>query len=443
MTSYLLEAAAYWLGFYALYHFLLRKERFFDLNRFYLLITLVAGLLFPLLEWSVPVPAPEWVSAPMIWLETVTVGEQAVTAAARTWTWQDVLFWVYLLGCTVALLRLVRSIYLVVREIRAGEVIRKDGISWVRITRLHTPFSWFGYLFWSEDLQLEPAEKATIVAHERSHIRLGHSYDILMLEIIGLFFWWNPLWYAYRQALGDVHEFQADAAALRQTPIRDYGHLLIRQSLGRPQLALIQTFHTSQLKQRIAMMTKQPSRPVALLKYLLLLPVGALVFLACDDSGEKEAMAEVADVVEFNPAFQMVDTIIMFDPESGEESRSIVRSDVFEKVEEMPVFGTCGNATAEERFNCSTKNLMQFVYENVKYPEAAERAGEEGMAVVKFVVDSSGEVLSASIAKSSESASIDAEALRVAKELPAFQPGMIDGKPVNVQLALPIRFKLD
>jgi TonB family protein len=217
---------------------------------------------------------------------------------------------------------------------------------------------------------------------------------------------------------------------------------LIRQTLNQPHLALVQAFHTSQLKQRIAMMTKKPSTPRALGKYLLALPLGLLLFFACEQSGAQEVQ-EVAETVAYSPAFQQVDTVITFNPDTGEESTQIVKSDVYEQVEQMPIFGTCGDKTGEEREQCSKMNLLMHVYENVTYPDAAQAAGEEGTAVVQFIVDAGGHPYGFKLVKSSNSTSIDAEALRAVSALPNFQPGMLEGKPVAVQLALPIKFKFD
>ncbi len=442
MASYLFEVSMYWLASWALYHFLLGRERFFQLNRLYLLSTLVLALAIPLVEWSIPVVTPEWVGTPVIWLEEVTVGQVAATVESAGWTWQDVLLAAYVFGCALALGRLLWSLHLLVRQIHFGRLEERHGIRWVRTTDPHTPYSWFGYLFWSDALQLDQAEENTILAHERAHIRQGHSYDILLVEIIGLFFWWNPLWYFYRKAVRDVHEYLADAVALRQTPVREYGHLLIRQSLGQPSLALIQNFHTSQLKQRIAMMTKQPSRPGALLKYLLLLPLGALIFFACNEAAEKEVMQEVAEAVDYRPAFQMVDTVITFDASTYEETLEIVKSDVYEEVEEMPIYGTCGELTGDERKACSGHNLITRIGELVKYPDDAWDAEAEGMALIKFVVDTDGRVANAEVAKSTDFPSLDAEALRAVRALSEFQPGQVNGKAVHVQLVLPIRFKM-
>lgn len=441
MFNYLIAVSLYWLGLGALYFLLLRKEKFFHLNRFYLLGILLAGLLFPMLDFSSPVPPPEWAGSPILWLETVTVGMTQSSTEAETWSWTEVLWVLYASGCLIALVRLTYCFHQLIRQIQRGPLDRIGGITKVQTQGVQTPFSWFHFLFWSQDLNLAPEEQAIILAHEKAHIQQGHSYDVLLLEIIGVFFWWNPLWYALRAALREVHEFLADAAALQQTPVRQYGHILIRQSLSRPRWALVQPFHSSTLKQRITMMTKPSSSPLALLKYLLLLPVGLLLFWACENA--EDEVQEVAASIQYAPAFQQVDTVVTFDPATQQESTQIVKSDVYRKVEQMPLFGTCGDKKGQELNDCSSKNLLTYVYENVTYPAEAKDAGEEGMAVVQFIVDTQGQPYGAEVIRSSESASIDAEALRIVNNLPKFQSGMIDGKPVQVQLLLPIRFVLE
>lgn len=85
--------------------------------------------------------------------------------------------------------------------------------------------------------------------------------------------------------------------------------------------------------------------------------------------------------------------------------------------------------------------LMEFVAKNVKYPEAAMKAGKEGKVIVRFTVQADGKVADANVIRSI-SPELDAEAVRVVSTFPAFTPGTVDGKPVACHYVIPISFKL-
>jgi TonB family protein len=362
--------------------------------------------------------------------------------AAAPSFWLSALWGVYLLGCCVALGRFLYGLITLAKYYRRGRKHWEDGLCWVESDADHAPFSWLNLLFWSTRTQADAAEREAIIAHERAHIRQRHSWDILLLEIVGILFWWHPLWYAYRYELTNVHEYLADAAVLTATPTREYGKLLLRQCLRQPELPLVQPFHTSQLKKRIIMMTKSPSTSLAMGKYLLFLPLTLLLLFSFENvkaqEGNKPAATTEATF------FELVDTIVVFDPASSTETVSIVKSKIYKKVDQMPVFGDCDHLSGDDVQLCSQKSLLTFIYKNVEYPQAAKEAGQEGTAIVQFVVDRNGKVTDpqALKGKTTEYAALNEEALRVLRMLPDFKPGMHEGEAVSVQMVMPIKFKL-
>lgn len=103
--------------------------------------------------------------------------------------------------------------------------------------------------------------------------------------------------------------------------------------------------------------------------------------------------------------------------------------DVYFIVEEMPIYPG------------GDKALREFITNNVKYPEIAQKEGIQGRVYVTFVVDVDGSISKASIARGVDP-SLDKEALRVVNSLPAWTPGKEKGKPVKVSYTVPISFAL-
>lgn len=110
-----------------------------------------------------------------------------------------------------------------------------------------------------------------------------------------------------------------------------------------------------------------------------------------------------------------------------DEVVSVWQDEFFKVVEDMPQF--------------TDGNIFDYLAQHVRYPEEAEKNGIGGMVYVQFVIDTTGKVVEPKVIKS-VSPELDAEALRVVSEMPAWKPGMQRGKPVRVSFTLPVIFKL-
>ncbi len=124
---------------------------------------------------------------------------------------------------------------------------------------------------------------------------------------------------------------------------------------------------------------------------------------------------------------------------SGEE--------IFKVVEEMPLFPGCDETEAysETLRNCANKKMLEFIYNNVKYPETARKEGIEGVAVIRFVIEKDGAISGAEVLRNPGGGTGE-EALKVvnlmAEKGIKWKPGRQKGQAVNVNFNLPIKFKL-
>ena len=110
-----------------------------------------------------------------------------------------------------------------------------------------------------------------------------------------------------------------------------------------------------------------------------------------------------------------------------DEVVSVWQDEFFKVVEDMPQF--------------TDGNIFDYLAQHVRYPEEAEKNGIGGMVYVQFVIDTAGNVVEPKVIRG-VSPELDAEALRVVSEMPAWKPGMQRGKPVRVSFTLPVIFKL-
>lgn len=262
--------AVAWLFF----RLLLGRETFCRLNRLVVLALLMLSFLLPLcvitVRREVPIPYEVWVHA------TEVRSAAAPVSAAAPFPWAALLGGLYLAGVLAAACRMAWSLAAVVRVIRRGRRERlADGVVLVRTPQPVTPFSWGRYVVLAET---EPAEEvATILLHERAHVRLHHTWDLLFADLAGCLQWFNPAVWLLRRELCAIHEYEADRAVLEAgTDARTYQLLLVRRAVGTQAFVAANNFNHSKLQNRIAMMLKKRSSRWAAARALLILPLTAV-----------------------------------------------------------------------------------------------------------------------------------------------------------------------
>lgn len=428
---YLLEVSIIWLALYLVYLLLLSEETFFAWNRWYLLGTMVLGPIIPLLVIPEIFPVArasnnnpsltvDWEMRPE--LQVINASPSAAGPA-----WQEMLHWVYFLGVVFMALRLLLGLRKIWKKIPYPLKKKWYEPAIIEQNGLKQPFSFFHWVFLNDISQYTADDVEKIISHEKAHVRLKHSLDVLLAEFTTILFWCCPPIYLYRAALRLLHEYQADAVASASIDKKQYGLLLIRQSMSGPRIAVANYFFHSELKQRIMMMTKHPSTKTAQVKYLVLLPVLFLLLAAF-------AQKRTADPTAYNNGKASIIS----------PSETSMQSDtgIFKIVEEMPRFPGCEELAGAERKNCADKAMVAFIGNHLNYPKVAKDHGIQGIVVVTFVVDEAGKIHNVQTIRDIGAGCGD-EAKRVAESMPDFIPGKQKGKNVKVQFNLPIRFQLD
>ena len=202
----------------------------------------------------------------------------------------------YLAGLIVVWLRYFWQMAALLLMIHRSNRIKIEGIpSYVHVVTdpcVKAPCSWMRWII------LNPADINTraIIKHELAHIRLGHSWDMLLCELTCRMLWFVPFAWMLRQDLRDVHEYQADRRVL-QGGIRDeeYQLLLIKKATSTGLQPVVNAFNQSPIKRRFKMMYRKPSRRWVALKATYLLPLSALAVVAF---ARPQAISEIEEKVE-------------------------------------------------------------------------------------------------------------------------------------------------
>ena len=263
------------LAFYLFYRFLLKKETFHRFNRVVLMVTAALSFLLPLC--IITIHRPIEIQA----MDTVAVLSEmpegiALAAESHVQWWTVSLFVLFWAGAAFVLIRVAVSIISITRIVRQGDYVQEeDGCKIIVTERDIAPFSWMRYIVLSrKDWE---GSHAPIIAHEKAHIRYGHSVELLLVDILSALQWFNPAIWMLRSDLKELHEYEADDAVLRSgVNIKEYQYLLIRKAVGKSGYSVANSFNHSILKNRITMMSKSKSPLVRGLRVLYLLPLMCL-----------------------------------------------------------------------------------------------------------------------------------------------------------------------
>ncbi len=285
--NYLLQTAIALAVFHMLYWFLLRKETFFQINRFYFLAAAIFCLILPAINRAfLPVaheiPALRVIHDGYVYLNEMFIIDPVTISQGKSilFSWHGVVLILYLTGVILLAARLFYQAGFLIHEIRKYGVRKIFGMKAVVSKQIQSPFSFFSYIFLHPS-QINESNLSNIITHEKEHIRQRHSIDLFVVECLSVFQWFNPFVWFYRRSVKETHEFLADRAVIRQgIPLQNYQNLLLRFSLGQTYMGLVHTFNYSFSKKRMIMMKKSKSPNRRKWRVLFLLPVLVLLNLA-------------------------------------------------------------------------------------------------------------------------------------------------------------------
>lgn len=465
--NFILESGISLATLALIYILFLRKETFFRLNRAFLLGSILFSLILPILKFQL-------LNANPILLEEVTVTPyrnliEAVTVYGKdlSGTIEEAILsanfviLVYMLGVTFFLYRFLFRVGDLTYTIITNPVKKSKGYKLVLLDKESSPFSFLNYVFVCESLQKDESYHKMII-HELEHVKYGHTYDIIILELLSAFQWFNPFMWMLRNSIRENHEYQADQAVLKSGVKRGYyKKLLLNQFVGY-NFEIANNFNYSLIKRRIKMMSRIRSSRYANGKMILgiLAATALVVVFACEQKetleivqkqnnesmtvtildqklkveGAVDGIEKIKNLLsqnsDFDVKYDSIENNMVIAQRGKVEDGALETDDVvFIVVEDMPEFPGGENS------------LKKFISNSIIYPEVAVEKGIQGKVHVSFVVTQNGTIANAKVIKGVDPA-LNKEALRVVNSLPKWKPGKQRGKVVNVSYTVPINFTL-
>ncbi len=398
------------------------KETFHRFNRLLAVGSMLFSLFVPLLH--IPVSGRETLPGQMIGRRvielpadfTVVVSAHGTSMSAG-WNWATIITYLYIGGAIlVALVLLVQTCRLLYGLRDGIRMSDGKGNTIVLLRGKVSPFCFFHTIVMSVDDYEQ--NRHFILAHEQEHIRLLHYWDLVVLAIATIIQWFNPFVWLLGKELKAIHEYEADEAVINKgIDAIQYQKFLVFKAVGNRLQLFANNLNRGSLKSRIIMMNHKKSSRWMMLKALAVIPVAMLAVSVF----ATEAVTTPAEDVHLQS--QVKKTL--------PTKKTSTRKKTAKVVETMPEFPGGFNA------------MMSYLGKNVKYPESAKAAKNQGKCVVRFLVKKDGSIEEVSVAQSSGFKALDDEAVRVVKSMPKWKPGTQDGKPVDVSYMAPLVFKLD
>lgn len=282
MVFYLIKIIGCSALFILFYKLVLEGEHMYKFNRYYLLISLILSFTIPFITFEQQVFPRELVDA-VIPDSTFSISAEPVKDKSyeKSINYMILGFWFVYFFVTVAFLsRFLINIKYILQKIKKGVFIPYGGGKIVLFNQNTVPHSFLGYIFLNEEAYTSGNIEEEILVHELAHVSQKHSWDILFVEVLQIFFWFNPFIFLFRKAIALNHEFLADEAVISQIPdIKSYRNLLFEKVNEQTSPFITSRFNYSITKKRLLMMTKTKSFRNAFCKQMAVVPLlGVAVF---------------------------------------------------------------------------------------------------------------------------------------------------------------------
>ena len=453
MINYILQVLFFQLLFLAVYDVFLKKETFFQWNRFYLITSSVLAYFIPFMKirsvgnyLQQTYQLPEVILNPQAFFlnEVVLGSKESVASLTTIFTLENV----YFLGLIVMFGLFLFKIIQIIKKIKTNKIIKKPNYKLVVLNDNHA-FSFFDYIFLGKSILKKDHQH--ILKHELTHVKQKHSLDLLFFEIQKIVFWFNPFSYLFQHRISTLHEFIADAKTIATKDKSSFFENLLQQSFNVEKITFVNNYYKkSLLKKRIIMATKNKSKQILKMKYLLVIPLicSMLIITSCNAQIKNVTNSNEVKVPPPPPKPKSVDIPPPLPKNMEKEVLSLGT------IDKTPVYPGCEKLNSEEQQKCLQKSISKHVGEhfNMKLIRGLGLKPGKRKIHVQFKINKDGnveDIMAAEITHNKKTnkvtrkdlhPKVEKEAIRIIELLPKMEPAEKDGKKVTIRYNLPIAF---
>jgi beta-lactamase regulating signal transducer with metallopeptidase domain len=256
MMTFIIKSTVCLLVLYGFYLIFLSHQKILLFNRFYLIFSLVVSLVGP--QITIPVkgnfPLNSNFEKLSITTSSFIQGEAIVNNSASLFRLQNILIAIFILVSSIQLTRFLINILRIAIKISKNQKVLNESTTYVLVEEETLPYSFFRYIFINKsDFQNGKIERELLL-HEEAHCLHYHSVDIIIIELLNVFLWFNPLIWFIKKSILLNHEFYADNSVIKDTDPISYQKLLVNIIIRNNSNLLVSNFKYSFIKSRLKMM---------------------------------------------------------------------------------------------------------------------------------------------------------------------------------------------
>ncbi len=269
------------MGYYLL---VLRNKRFHQYNRFYLLTVAVVSWIVPLIKisWthSVVKQDPRVLQLLSAVADSNTLLEnRIITRQEFHWSAYTIATGIYFLVAGILLMSMFLAFYRIYRLLRQNSCKNIEDVYLILTKANGTPFSFFRYIFWNEEIDLRSESGKQILQHEITHVRQKHSIDKIFIQVMLIPGWFNPFFWLLKREMEMIHEFMADKKAVNNGDTASLAQMLLTAAYPQQKFAMTNPFFFSPIRRRLAMLTNNTNPRFSYMRRAIVLPLLAIVVI--------------------------------------------------------------------------------------------------------------------------------------------------------------------
>ncbi|ALM20733.1 hypothetical protein AAT17_05580 [Nonlabens sp. MIC269] len=328
MEHYLINSTASLFVLWLFYKLTLENSSWHHVKRYYLLLATIFSLLIPFVVVNTVVVSVDRASAFLV--EQPIITDLHNEQPTETFDWTAVLLSVYAVGILIMSWRFVKNI-IRFRVENEDEIKPYNNYQLILRHAFTVPHSFINRIFVSKNQYANNQIPELVLEHEKVHLDQRHSIDVLMIELLLILLWFNPVLYLLRYSIKLNHEFLADKAVLDQgVDTTEYQETLLNYSQHSHYTSLANTFNFPIIKKRFRIMKTKTSNTSLFIRSVALIPVLAILIISCGK--EETKFQEVEQVIEEVEVPEQNKKIIVVDASTTEGYLKIDNEDYLYKI---------------------------------------------------------------------------------------------------------------
>ena len=263
------------------YFSFLRNKKFHQYNRFYILAVFLLSFMIPLIKIQLDKMNAEKTAMQFIYVlaDYNASIEKSIASEGFQFNWNMIAIAVYISISVFFLFTFIMALVRIKKLLKQHEPVSYGDIFLVLTNVKGTPFSFFKYIFWNEEIDMQSLTGQQILKHELAHVQEKHSVDNITMQVVMVFGWFNPFFWLACKELHMIHEFIADKKSVNNGDTSSFAEMLLAASYPQKQFLLTNSFFFSPIKRRLLMITNNKNPRFSYLRRLVVLPLLAIVVM--------------------------------------------------------------------------------------------------------------------------------------------------------------------